>query len=342
MSAFAWRSRIMVVGLWMLLPLYAATAQETIKLRVADVLPSGHFISTNGIKYFMDRVIKETNGRVTFDYYLGEQLGQARDMLKLAQSGVADIGFVVPSLVTERMPLSGVAELPGLYSESCPGTAAYAKLTKSGVVADRDFKANGVVSLFAYVNAPYQVALVKRPLASSTDLNGLKLRSVAGPQETLVRALKAVSVRMAAPSIYESLSRGTLDGILFPATQVVAYDLQGLIKYSTTGENFGTTTVSYLISETRWAALPADVREIMSQIGNDTSRNLCKFIDSDTAESEQKMAAAGVKLVKFTDEDKRTLGGLFGQVQSDWTAALERRNIPAKAAVEQFQAAFKP
>jgi len=56
MSAFAWRFRIMVVGLWMLLPLYAATAQETIKLRVADVLPSGHFVSTNGIKYFMDRV----------------------------------------------------------------------------------------------------------------------------------------------------------------------------------------------------------------------------------------------------------------------------------------------
>jgi len=341
MGVPTWRSRVLLVGLTLLFILSSATAQETIKLKVADVLPSTHFVSTNGIRYFMDRVSKETGGRVTFEYYPGEQLGQARDMLKLTQSGVIDIGFVVPSLVTEKMPLSGVVELPGLYSESCPGTTAYAKLTRSGVIAQSDYKANGVVSVFAYVNAPYQVVLARKPLASLADLAGLKLRSVAGPQEALVHALKAVSVRMAAPNIYESLSRGTLDGILFPATQVLAYDLQGLTKYATTGENFGTTSVSYLISEKRWAALPADIREIMSRIGDDTSRNLCRFIDSDTVESERKMQAAGVKFVRFSVEDKRALNELFGQVQKDWTAALERRNIPANAAIEQFHAAFK-
>lgn len=341
MSGFPWRPQALAAGLWLLSSLCGAVAQETIKLKVADVLPSGHFVSTNGIKYFMDRVTKETNGRVTFEYYPGGQLGQARDMLKLTQSGVIDIGFVVPSLVTERMPLSGVAELPGLFSDSCTGTAAYVKLTKTGIVAERDFNAVGVVSIFAYVNAPYQVALATKPIVSPADLAGLKLRSVAGPQETLLHALKAVPIRMGAPSIYESLSRGTLDGIVFPATQVVAYNLEGLLKYSTTEENFGTTTVSYLMSKARWIALPADVREIMSRVGDDTSRNVCKFIDSDTVESERKMQAAGVKFVRFSDDDKRTLRQLFGEVKAEWTAALERRNIPAKAAIAQFEAAAK-
>ena len=334
------RRWLSLLGLTLLATPAGVSAQETFKLKVADVLPSNHFVSTNGITYFMDRVTKESGGRITFEYYPGGQLGEARDMLKLTQAGVIDIGFVVPSLVTEKMPLSGVAELPGSFGESCPGTAAYAKLTKSGVVAERDFKANGTVSLLAYVNAPYQVVLARKPLASSADLVGLKLRSVAGPQETLVRALKAVSVRMAAPSIYESLSRGTLDGMLFPATQVVAYDLQGLTKYSTTGENFGTTTVSYLMSQARWAALPADIREIMSRVGDEAGQHLCKVIDSDTAASEQKMQSAGVHMVKLPAADRQDLDRLFGEVQKDWTATLERRSIPAKLATEQFQAAL--
>ena len=64
----------------------------------------------------MEEVKKRTNGAVSFEHYRPQQLGKAADMLKLAQTGVADIGYVAPAYVTDKMPVSEVAMLPGAQS----------------------------------------------------------------------------------------------------------------------------------------------------------------------------------------------------------------------------------
>ena len=40
-------------------------------------------------------------------------------MLQLATTGVADITYVVPSYVSDKMPLMTVSELPGMAATSC-------------------------------------------------------------------------------------------------------------------------------------------------------------------------------------------------------------------------------
>nr|WP_280968936.1 MULTISPECIES: hypothetical protein [unclassified Bradyrhizobium] len=64
-------------------------------------------------------------------------------------------------------------------------------------------------------------------------MQGLKLRTTGGAQDLTLRALNAVPVRMAAPDAYESLSRGTMDGLLFPLDSVVSYGLDKLVKHAT-------------------------------------------------------------------------------------------------------------
>jgi hypothetical protein len=39
-------------------------------------------------------------------------LGKAKDLLALTQAGVIDIAYVAPGFVSDKMPLSVVAELP--------------------------------------------------------------------------------------------------------------------------------------------------------------------------------------------------------------------------------------
>src|SRR5690606_9939277 len=87
-----------------------ASAQQT--FRVGDPFPTGHYIAENTIKPFMAEVEKRTNGQVKFEYYPAQQLGKAKDLMSLALSGVADIAYVAPSFVTDKLPLSVVAELP--------------------------------------------------------------------------------------------------------------------------------------------------------------------------------------------------------------------------------------
>jgi len=102
------------------------------------------------------------------------------------------------------------------------------------------------------------------------NLKGLKLRSTGGAQDLTMRNLGAIPVRMAAPDTYESLSRGTLDGVVFPLDSVVSYNVEKLVKYSTEGANFSSFIVAYSISDAVWNQLTPEVRKIMIEAGEET------------------------------------------------------------------------
>jgi TRAP-type C4-dicarboxylate transport system substrate-binding protein len=85
-------------------------AQEKIVLRAADYVPPSHYLIRYAVKYWIDNVVKQSNGRIEVRHFPSEQLGKAKDMLSLTQSGVADVAGVVPSFVSDRMPLSKVVE----------------------------------------------------------------------------------------------------------------------------------------------------------------------------------------------------------------------------------------
>ncbi len=104
------------------LPTFAQ--QKKLVLRVADQLPQGHFLSKYGVKPWMEYVTNATNGEVQFEYYPAEQLGKAKDMLSIVQTGVADAAIVAPAYITDKMPLSAGLELPGLFGTSCQGSHA--------------------------------------------------------------------------------------------------------------------------------------------------------------------------------------------------------------------------
>jgi len=312
---------------------------KKIRLRIADALPAGHYIAQYTTRYWMEEVTRATNGTVEFEYYPAEQLGKAKDLLALALSGVADIAYVVPSYVSEKMPLSAVAELPGAFPTSCAGVTAYWKLSKDGLLASKEFGPNGVRALFSFVLAPYQVA-VKPKFQQLKDLDGLKLRSIGGAQDITVRKLNAVPVRMASPEVFESLSRGTIDGAVFPYSSVVTYNLP--VKYVTVGENFGTAAGHYMISEARWKTLPASVQKAMLDAGDATARHGCALFDKDVDSALEKLKQRQVAAVQLSPGEKRELASALATVASEWAEALDKRGKPGSETLRAFREALPP
>ena len=121
-----------------------AQAADPITLRVADSFPKGHYLVKLVLEPWMEEVKKRTNNAVAFEHYPAQQLGKAADMLKLTQTGVADIGYVAPAYVSDKMPVSEVAMLPGAFEHSCQGTLAYWKLARNGVIAEQDYAGNHI------------------------------------------------------------------------------------------------------------------------------------------------------------------------------------------------------
>lgn len=337
-QAAAWLCSV-VSGLTMLalMPSHADAQPSKLKLRVADAFPTGHYIAENSIRYFMDQVTRATGGAVEFEYYPAEQLGKAKDLLALTLSGVADIGYVVPSYVSDKMPLSAVAELPGLFPNSCTGAAAYWRLSRDGILAQKEYAPNGVRVLFSFVLAPYQIA-TKQKFGSLREVEGMKLRAIGAAQEVTLKRLKIVPVRMPSPEVHESMSRGTIDGAIFPYSSMLSYDLP--VKYVTQGENFGTAAGHYLISEARWKTLPANVQKAMQEAGEATIRHGCAAFDKDVQTATEKLRQKGTTIVTLPAEDRRLIAQTLATVANEWAESVDRRGKPGSETLKAFREAL--
>ena len=329
----------MKIVLALVLALAAAFAHAQ-KMRVADSFPAGHYIPETATKPFMADVTKATNGAVTFEYFPAEQLGKAKDLLSLTVSGVADIGYIAPSYISDKLPLSAVAELPGQFPTSCSGTEAYWKLAKPGGILDkREFAPNGVRVLFAFVLPPYQFYLAKARLENLKSLEGLKIRPTSGGVE-LTRRLKAVPVQIPAPEVYESLSRGTIDGVVFPVSSIFAYNLQGLVKYASVGESLGSFVATYAISEKKWKSLPPNVQKALADAGEAAVRRMCKYGDENEPKDMEKLRQQGVTMVKLPAPDHKKLAELAADTGAVWSEQLDKRGKPGTEVFKAFRAAL--
>jgi TRAP-type C4-dicarboxylate transport system substrate-binding protein len=169
------------------------------------------------------------------------------------------------------------------------------------------------------------------------DVKGLKLRSTGGAQDLTLRTIGAVPVRMAAPETYESLSRGTLDGVLFPLDSVVAYNVEKIVRYSTEGANFSSFIVAYSISDASWNALTPDVKKVITEVGDEIVRSACASVDKQEAETRQKLVDAGVQFVPVSAEFRGKLDEMLKDVGQKWAQGLDGRGKKGSAALAEFQ-----
>jgi TRAP-type C4-dicarboxylate transport system substrate-binding protein len=324
-------------------PNFAHADEPTITLRLADSLPVGHIIHEAVTKPFIEAVEKRTDGKVKIAHYPAEQLGKAKDLLRLTQSGVVDIGYIVPSYASDKMPLTAVAELPGGFRNACQGTAAYWALTRDGhFLAEKEFVPNGIRPLITFALPNYQILLsTHKTVNSLADIEGLKIRTAGGALDLMMRSIKAVPIRMSPPEIYESMSRGTLDGAMLGYQSAVSYDIIGLLKTGTLNEPLSSVVITYSISTAKWKALPEPVRVVLAEEGERITQESCaKFAHTE----EQALAKArdkGIKLIHFSPEDEKSMETVFETVSQDWAAGLDGRGKPGGEALKVWKAALK-
>ncbi len=312
---------------------------QAVKLRVADSFPNGHFIGEKITKPWVAKINERAGKFVNLEYYPAEQLGKAKDVLALTGSGVVDIGYVAPAFVGDKLPLSVVAELPIHFKSSCEATMAFYKLaTGDGILAKQEFAPNNVRVLWTVVLVPYQVMLgSKVNFDGLKSLQGLKIRTTGGAKEFAVRKLGAVPVQIPSPEVYESVTRGTVDGALWPFTSVYSYGMENAFHSSTVGENFGSFVVTYVINERKWKSLPPDAQKVITLASEETLKSACNVVDAEDVEAIRKLKAAGWKIPELSAADRTELHNRLSSVSKEWADALDKRGKPGSQVLRAYQ-----
>lgn len=330
-----------ILGTLTALTLTAATARAEEVLRIGDSFPVGHYISENLTKFFMEEATRLSDGEISFEYFPAQQMGKAKDMLSLTQSGVLDIGYIAPAYVSDKMPLGSVGELPEAITTACEGVTAYWEIAKPGGVLDEaEIAPQGMRLLAIWVLPPYQAYTAKRELTGLDSFKGMKIRASGSAMELTARKLGAVPVQMPAPEVREGVSRGTLDGLFFGASSLLPYEIAPYLAQGSKGVNFATFVVTYMISQSRWDGLSPEVQAALTEAGETATFRGCKISDELDATDKASIAEGGVTYVDFPPEEKAKIEAILAEVGAEWAEEMEAQGKPGKKVLEAFRAAL--
>lgn len=320
----------------------AAGTASAETLRVADSFPVGHYIAENLTKVWMDRVVELTDGEIDFEYYPAEQMGKSKDLMSLAQTGVIDIGYAGVSYLADKLPLSGVGELPEAFTAACDGTNAFWSIAKPGGVLDAaELAPQGVRMLFVMVLPPYQVMTASKEITGADSFRGMKLRATGGTKEIAVQLLGATPIAIPAPETREALSRGTIDGVLFPHSSALPYGLAPELSWGTQDINFGSFVASYVISEERWQQLSPEVQKAMTDAAEEAIPSACAVAEDLDMEDKQKIADEGVTFVSLPEDDKAKIEADLAGIGERWAADLDSRGLAGTEILAAFRDALE-
>lgn len=329
-----------VLGMTVVLAVSAGAgwAQEKVVLKVADIFPNTHYIANQGAQVWMEKATELSGGRIEFEYYPAQQLGKAKDILSLVQSGVTDIGGVAPAYVPETLPLSAVGELPGMFDTACEGSAAFASLaTNGGFLDEQEFSSNNVRVLLSNMLAPYTVHTSGSVISSYEDLEGLKIYASGNAKQKTLAALGAAAVQMSAAESYQSLERGTIDGVMLGYIALPPYGLDELVKNGISGVNLGSTTMTYVINEDVWTELDPDIQDALTEAGKIAGEVLCSYSDTENGKVKAALEGKGGNFHALEGEEAETVLGKIAPVIDEWSQELEAQGKPGQQAVTAFR-----
>ncbi|REF68703.1 MULTISPECIES: TRAP transporter substrate-binding protein DctP [Paracoccus] len=315
-----------------------AMAQET-TFKFAHFLPASHLMWEEGGRIFTDAVVEASGGTVKWNVYPAAQLG--KDSLAVLSANLADVSLIAPSYAQEKFPLSAVVELPGGYSTSCEGTAKFWHLSQpGGFLAQEEFDALDIHPLFVLTLSPYKVMTSQRQVERLEDMAGLKLRVTGEAMDKTVRALGGVPVRIQSSEMYDSISRGTVDGALYPFGGVTPYKLEEVLHNAVGGPRLGSGIVIYAMSKKGWDRLPEDMKAIFTEAAAMAQEAACAAQDREDSQiRDQIVADAGFKAMDLPAEESARWDAALEPVVQDWAARMDAQGKKGSQALEAYRAA---
>ena len=199
-------------------------------LRFAHFMPAVTWQHTDLFTGWAEAVKKDSDGELDVTIFPAQTLGKAPAGYDNAKNGIADVAWTIQGYTAGRFPLTQLIELPGLFETAEVGSCALQMLYNSGAL---DAEYTETVPVFLHVHAPGHIHSKDKAVTSLADLKGMKIRRPTAVIGTLLAELGAEPVGMPAPTIYENLQKGVIDGYMLPWEAVVGFRANEITNHHT-------------------------------------------------------------------------------------------------------------
>jgi TRAP-type C4-dicarboxylate transport system substrate-binding protein len=304
----------------------AALAQAAVTLRFHTMVSPTSFVWTAMHVPWLDKVERESGGRIRFERYPAMQLGGTpANLYDQARDGVADVVWTVPGWTAGRFPRVEAFELPFMMNHAEATSKALWEYVQT--MAPDEFRE--VQTLAAHVHGPGVIHSRDRMVRSPADLRGMRVRGPTRQVTRLLAALGATPVGMPMPQLPEAFTRGLIDAAVISWEIVPAIRLQELVRHHTEfpggSPSLYTTTFVLVMNKRRYDGLPADLKRVIdTNSGMATSAWLGKTQEEGSTLGRQTAIERGNQLHTLSTAAVEEFVRLSAPVADEWIAEIGR------------------
>ena len=307
----------------------AAFGQQTVTLKFHTFMQPMSNVWLTMHKPWMDKVEKDSGGRIKFEAYPAMQLGGTPVQLyDQVRDGVADVVWTLPGNTGGRFPRIEVFELPFMMNNAEATSKAYWEYLQTQ--APDEFKETHVLAV--QVHGPGVIHTTDKPVRSAADLRGMKVR---GPTRLITRmlaSLGATPVGMPLPGIPDALSKGTIDGAVIPWEVVPSVKVHELTKFHSEFPSdmpaLYTTTFVMAMNKARYDSLAPDLKRVIdANSGMATSAFLGRTQQSNDPNGRKSASDRGNTIHTFTKAEAEDFIKRSAAIDDEWVADMDKRGF---------------
>lgn len=313
-------------------PALATIAQQVVTLKFHTFMSPTSNVWLAMHKPWMEKVEKESGGRIKFEGYPAMQLGGTPVQLyDQAKDGVVDIVWTLPGNTAGRFPRIEAFELPFMMSNAEATSKAFWEYVQTTAVDE--FKDTQVIAL--QVHGPGVIHTVDKPVKSVADMRGLKLRGPTRQVTKLLGVLGAIPVGMPLPGIPDALSKGTIKGCVIPWEVVPSVKVNELTKFHAefdpAGGSLYTTTFVMAMNKAKYESLAPDLKKVIdNNSGMATSAMLGKIQQGNDVAGRKSASDRGNTIYTVSAAEAQEFRRKARTVEVEWVEDMNKKGFDGK------------
>ncbi len=321
-------------------PHLAGLAQQSVTLKFHTFMAPMSNVWLTMHKPWMDKVEKESAGRIKFEAYPAMQLGGTPVQLyDQARDGVVDIVWTLPGNTAGRFPRIEVFELPFMMNNAEATSRAFWEYFQTQ--CPDEFKETQVLAL--HVHGPGMFHSANKPINSAADLKGMKVRGPTRQITKLLGSLGATPVGMPLPQIPDALSKGTVEACAIPWEVVPSVKVHELTKFHSefpaNSPALYTTTFVMAMNKAKYDGLAPDLKKVIdANSGLATSAWLGKTQQSNDPNGRKAATDRGNAIHTFSAAETAEFVKLSSKVDDEWVSDMDKRGFKGAALLESAKA----
>lgn len=310
-------------------PHLSGFAQQSVTLKFHTFMAPLSNVWLTMHKPWMEKVEKDSGGRIKFEGYPAMQLGGTPVQLyDQARDGVVDIVWTLPGNTAGRFPRIEAFELPFMMNNAEATSKAYWEYFQTQ--CPDEFKETQVLAL--HVHGPGMFHTANKAINKASDLKGMKLRGPTRQVTKMLGSLGAIPVGMPLPQIPDALSKGTIEGCVIPWEVVPSVKVHELTKFHSEfpagSPALYTTTFVMAMNKAKYDSLAPDLKKVIdANSGMAASAWLGKTQQGNDPVGRKSATDRNNTIHTFTAAEAQEFIKLSSHVDDEWVADMDKRGF---------------